>query len=259
MTQVSDKCMYKECDGTGLIHVIKSNSESLMRICRCRKDKEVTIKLQSANIPLDFMGCSVANFDLEVYRDESNKQKAEFVKHVANKFIENFNECKSYGKGLYLSSHMTGSGKSRLAVSIANDLIKRLNINVLYTSSINIFTEIKKTFSSNSEYKEHEVIKAYATAELLIIDDLGVEKASEWSESIFTQILEERMNNRKLTIFTSNIHIEDLSKRYPNGRVQSRIQKMTFPLAMPEESVRFQLSEKDNYKLFDEIFSKDID
>ena len=259
MTLASDKCIYKECDGTGYIHVIKSNMESVLRICHCQKEREVTIKLQSANIPLDFLEASVGNFDLDVYIDKSNKLKAEFVKHVANKFIENYEECKLRGKGLYLSSHMTGSGKSRLAVSIANDLIKRSNINVLYTSSINIFTEIKKTFGSNSEYKEHEVIKAYTTAELLVLDDLGVEKASEWSESIFTQILEERMNNRKLTIFTSNIHIEDLSKRYPNGRVQSRIQKMTFPLAMPEESVRSQLSKKDNYKLFDEIFSKDID
>ncbi|MFD1032926.1 ATP-binding protein [Metaplanococcus flavidus] len=258
MTMVSDKCMYKECDGTGLIHVIDSNLESLMRICRCRKDREVTIKLQSANIPLDFIECSVENFEIEVYKDKSDKQKAKFVKHAASKFVENYDECKSLGKGLYLFSEMTGSGKSRLAVSIANDLIKKYNLNVLYTSSIDIFTEIKKTFGSDSEYKEHEVLKAYKMAELLIIDDFGVEKSSEWAESIFTQILEERMNNRKLTIFTSNIHTENLSKKFPMGRVQSRIQKMTFPLAMPEESIRLILSEKDNYKLFEEIFSKDI-
>lgn len=81
---------------------------------------------------------------------------------------------------------------------------------------------------------------------LLVIDDLGVEKVSDWSEEMFTQILDERMSNYRPTIITSNFSISQLSKKYKMGRVNNRIEKMAFPIAMPEESVRSKLAKKEN-------------
>lgn len=254
LDEVSDKCPYRQCDGTGLIVFKDELGEVKMAICKCRKEREILAKLQSAKIPLDFQGCTVKEFRTDIYQAKENQQKAGFARHIGIKFVENYNELKTRGKGLFLYSAATGSGKSRLAVSIANDIIQRLNINVLYISSSNMLNEIKKTFDNKNSFHEHDILDLYGNVELLIIDDFGVEKATEWSEGIFTQILEERMNNKKITIVTSNLSVEELSDKYPTGRIQGRIEKMTFPIAMPEESVRSALSRLENESVFNEIY-----
>ena len=225
-----------------------------MAICNCRQDKETLTKLKSAKIPLDLQNCTVNGFRIDIYQVEENRMKAGFAKRVATEFAEKFHEFKDQGKGLYLYSKTTGSGKSRLAVSIANDIIRRFDINVLYISSANMLNELKNTFDNKNGIRELDILNYYGNVEVLIIDDFGVEKASDWSESIFTQILEERMNNKKVTILTSNLSVEELSGKYPAGRIQSRIEKITFPLAMPEESVRSILAAEENEGIFEKIF-----
>lgn len=251
---VSDKCPYKQCDGSGYI-VLKNNlGEVKMAICNCRRDKELLTKFKFAKIPIDLQDCTVKEFRTDIYQVEVNRMKAEFAKRVATEFTENFHEFKDQGKGLYLYSKTTGSGKSSLAVSIANDIIRRLDVNVLYISSANMLNELKNTFDNKNGIRELDILNYFGNVEVLIIDDFGVEKASDWSESIFTQILEERMNYKKVTILTSNLSVEELSGKYPAGRIQSRIEKITFPLAMPEESVRSILAAEENEGLFNKIF-----
>ncbi len=225
-----------------------------MAICDCRQDREILTKLKSAKIPLDLQNCTVKGFRTDIYQVEENRMKAGFAKRVATEFTENFHEFKDQGKGLYLYSKTTGSGKSRLAVSIANGLIRRLDVNVLYISSVNMLNELKNTFDNKNGVREMDILNFYGNVEVLIIDDFGVEKATDWSESIFTQVLEDRMNNKKVTILTSNLSVEELSGKYPAGRIQSRIEKITFPLAMPEESVRSILATEENEGLFKKIF-----
>ncbi|WP_342540367.1 ATP-binding protein [Heyndrickxia sp. FSL K6-6286] len=253
LDEVSDKCPYKQCDGSGYI-VFKELGEVKMAICECRQDKELLTKFKFAKIPIDLQDCTVKEFRTDIYRVEENRMKAEFAKRVASEFTENFHEFKDHGKGLYLYSKTTGSGKSRLAVSIANDIIRRFDINVLYISSANMLNELKNTFDNKNGIRELDISNYYGNVEVLIIDDFGVEKASDWSESIFTQILEERMNNKKVTILTSNLSVEELSGKYPAGRIQGRIEKITFPLAMPEESVRSILAAEENEGIFEKIF-----
>lgn len=211
-------------------------------------------KLKSAKIPVDFQDCTIQDFRTDIYKAEENHRKAKFAKDVAVKFVENFDEFEQRGKGLYIFSKATGTGKSRLAVSIANDIIKHFSVNVLYISSVNMLNELKKTFDNKSGTHEIDLIIHYGNVDVLIIDDFGVEKATDWSESIFTQVLEERMNNKKITILNSNLTVEDLSNKYPTGRISSRIEKMTVPLPMPEESVRSSLAKEENESLFNKIF-----
>jgi DNA replication protein DnaC len=117
-----------------------------------------------------------------------------------------------------------------------------------------MLNELKKTFDNKNGLHEIDIINYYGKVEVLIIDDFGVEKATDWSESIFTKELEERMNSINITILTSNYSFEELSSKYPAGRIQSRIEKMNFPLAMPEESIRSLLAAEENENLFNKMF-----
>lgn len=160
------------------------------------------------------------------------------------------------GKGFYFYSQTKGSGKSLLSMIIANELIKRYELNALYISVVNMLTELKnKMNQSNSKVGVYDLIESFKKADLLILDDLGVEKATEWSEEILTQILDDRMNYRRPTIITSNVSVEGLERKYPAGRIKSRIEKLTFPLRLPEESVRETLSKQDNEKMAQMLFN----
>ena len=81
-------------------------------------------------------------------------------------------------KGLILVGN-NGVGKTHLACSIANELIKN-GIQIIYGTLINLLVELKNTYDVDNNISEMEIIKLYEKVDLLIIDDLGKEKPSEW-------------------------------------------------------------------------------
>lgn len=81
---------------------------------------------------------------------------------------------------------------------------------------------------------------------MLVLDDIGVEKMSPWVNEKFYSILNGRMIQKQITIFTSNCVIEQLAF---DERIINRIQKMALPVPFPEESVRSVLASAEN-KIF---------
>jgi DNA replication protein DnaC len=261
LTSISEKCPYLKCDGEGLIHLKNwSTGEEKMQECKCRQDKSHFKKLTIANIPEEFRGVTIASFDVSLYKDPESKQRAATAKRAAANFVKNFEAMRTQGKGLYLYSYEKGSGKSRLAASILNALCKvydsdKKPLRVLYSSAVNLLDEIRKTFGKDSKVSTSELIERIKNADVLVIDDLGVENVTDWVEQIFTTILEHRLTNKKVTIFTSNLSVDELDEKYKAGRVSSRIEKMAFPIYMPDERVRSHLAKKENEMLQDILFS----
>ncbi|MEK3977884.1 ATP-binding protein [Psychrobacillus sp. FSL K6-2836] len=241
----TSKCPYSLCDGNGSMHIVKEKAE-LLRECKCNFERRQKNKIKSAKVPQEYFDVTVGSYNIELYTQQSNTDKAMIAKRVAVKYVENFENMLQRGKGLFLYSETKGSGKTRLAISILNALIRKYQVNALYISSVNLLNEIKQTFQSVESIDTSRIIQTFKEVPLLVIDDLGVEKVSDWSEEMFTQILDERMSNYRPTIITSNFSISQLSKKYKMGRVNNRIEKMAFPIAMPEESVRSKLAKKEN-------------
>lgn len=226
--------------------------------CDCHKEREQRLQLsktlRNARIPEKFMDASISNFSLTVYENDEAKAAAAYGKRVAARFVENFEEVKEKGKGLYLHSNVKGSGKTRLMISIGNALFKKYKIVPLFISANDILNEIKSTFDSDKSTTD--VMNTFREAKLLLIDDFGVEEsknkrnpeANVWKERVITEILEHRMNNNLITLFTANIPISKLTSDtlYPAGRVESRVKKMAFEIQMPEYSVRDQEADLEN-------------
>lgn len=138
--------------------------------------------------------------------------------------------------GLYLYSNTKGSGKTRMAVSVANELIYDKKIQVKFATSLQILNEIKASWNKDgSQISESKLMNFLSTTEILIIDDFGVEKFHDWIDEKFNDIINYRYSNKKITIFTSNIKLDAL--RY-DDRIISRIKERTFQIPFPEESVR---------------------
>lgn len=257
LTKSSDKCIYKICDGTGFIHKEYENRSDLMEICRCREYNRLLRQIKSAGIPADYMHKTIKDFQSEIYGTAINRRIARYVLHGVTSYLEQFNKFKEMGTGFYIHSQTKGSGKSLLSIIIGNELIRRYKMKAIYISTINMLGEIKgKMFTNNPEVSAYNQIESIKKAELLILDDLGAEKATEWSEETLTQILDDRMNYRGPTIISSNVTMEQLERKYTGGRINSRIAKMTFPLSLPEESVREKLAKQENDKMAEMLFHK---
>ena len=130
---------------------------------------------------------------------------------VATDYIKNFREYFTQGKGLYLEGPC-GTGKTHLAIAIALAIINT-GVPVICKTSIDILGDIKRCYERNSEVTEEEVLEAYKTVDLLIIDDLGKEQTTEWSVPVLYSILNERYEALLPTIITTNYNTSALAEK----------------------------------------------
>jgi len=141
-----------------------------------------------------------------------------FESNTSNKKV--FNNLKDYSeklvngiekKGLILVGN-NGVGKTHLACSIANKLIEN-GIPVIYGTLINLLAELRNSYTTDNDISEIEIIKLYENVDLLVIDDLGKEKPSEWGiEKLFT-IINSRYENNLPVIITTNYNQNSLVQR----------------------------------------------
>lgn len=213
--------------------------------CGVLKKKRQNSLLTFANIPQAFADNRLSNFDLNVYKKQD--AMADKMK-VFQYYVDNFEEMQQQGRGLYLYSGAKGSGKTRMATSIANELLEK-DVQVKFATSIDIINAIKSTWEdkrSPQAENETDLLKALQDADLLIIDDFGTEKVKDWQAERWYSIINTRYVNKKPTIFTSNMSLKDLSY---DSRITSRIEEMAYQVVFPEESVRELISRKENKKL----------
>lgn len=145
------------------------------------------------------------NFDTFVVNDE-NKRAYE----IANRFVNNFEGARTEGYGIMFSG-TCGAGKTHIACSIAIELIKK-GIPVIYGTAITLLDKIKETYSENDK-SEAELLELYSNVDLLIVDDLGKEKPTEWVVEKLYYIINQRYENLKPTIITSNFDLSKLTER----------------------------------------------
>lgn len=242
LTAISDECPYHSCNGSGFIRVAQvENGEEVVRFkkCECMGVKQRPEIKRQSKIPLEYQNCTIKSFDIGLYQDQETARSA---KKAAVNFVTNFIAFQQQGKGVYLYSKTKGSGKTRLACSIANALIQTQKIQVKFLRTLDLLDMIKDTYKKNSGLSEKEVLDSIKYSKVLILDDIGAEKPTEWVCGIFLSLLDYRISNRLVTLFTSNVHKEKLKL---DERVVDRIYKMALDIHLPEESIRRLESEKE--------------
>lgn len=147
--------------------------------------------------------------------NNSNKKVFDNLKNYSEKLVKCIEK-----KGLILVGN-NGVGKTHLACSIANELIEN-GIPVIYGTLINLLAELRNSYDTENNISEMEIIKLYKNVDLLIIDDLGKEKPSEWGlEKVFT-IINSRYENNLPVIITTNYNQNSLLERLSlNGEIET--------------------------------------
>ena len=247
-----------KCGGCGwIIRHLHEHTETYSRIteyaipCECSGKLLANRRIEQAGIPQEFYSLTLSNFNLDLYTDGKQKEIATDALKKASTYVRNYSKMRQdiqNTKGLYIYSSKRGSGKTRLAASIANNLMKRENLNVVFITSIDLLSSIKKCYSRESEENENDVVNKYCTVNVLVIDDIGAEKSSQFVNEMFFRILDTRMKNFRTTIFTSNLSRDD--EKYED-RISDRLRRMTVEIKMPEESVRSRLGKEEEKGFFD--------
>lgn len=205
-------------------------------------------KLKFAEIPEKFKDMELSNFRADVYKLPKSKEAIREACNIVKVYMSNFEQQRLKGMGLYVFSKTKGSGKTRMIVSIANELIK--NYQVKFAPSTSIIKEIKNTYDKNSLISESKLLEDLANVDILIIDDFGAEKITEWVNERFYSIVNERYINQKVTIYTSN---ERLAELQYDERITSRIKEKVYEIAFPEESVREHIAVSNNEEILKRI------
>ncbi len=236
----TSKCPYNECDGYGISVIRLKDGSRKARPCKCYDDLIIKRRIKAANMPPEFENIKVNDFLTDIYSGK-NKSLAINAKKIVIGYITKFKSIKETGKGLFFYSEKKGSGKTRLAVGVGNALIKNCNQTVRFLTTIALLNKIKASF--DSEESTEGLIYEMSNVDVLILDDIGSEKPTEWVNNILFTIINDRMSAKKITIFTSNTAVELLNL---DERITSRIGKMTIPIKMPEQSIRDKQSRAEN-------------
>lgn len=128
----------------------------------------------------------------------------------------------NFDKNLVYISGQTGVGKTHLMKCMANELINQHKI-VLLTTSFAMHQDFVKSYACRDAEEKQTILEKYLTAQVLFIDDLGTElRQPNITVNYLYQVLNERKMNKKPTIITSNLNLDDIIDYY-DERIFSRV------------------------------------
>ena len=203
------------CKDTGFIEGKK---------CECFKRAEVQLVYKQSNIAPVLSDENFDHFDINVFEDSdarepgtlSAKELAQKAFDSAKDFVKYFDE--KFDNILYLGN--TGCGKTFLSNCIAKELLDTGH-SVIYLSASEFFKLCEEaTFHHDEEAAAYH--RELLDCQLLIIDDLGTEVSNSYTTSKFFECINERMVQRRPTIISTNLSLQQLANTY-SERTASRI------------------------------------
>lgn len=142
---------------------------------------------------------------------------------TALQFASQFAEAK--GKGLIFTGTV-GTGKTHLSAAIAWMLLNE-GSSVVYGTVATLLAKLRSTYNDD-KVDERQVFDKFVNCDLLIIDDLGKEKVTEWADQVMFEIINTRYERNKSLVITTNMRLSALQAKYENtgAALVSRILEM---------------------------------
>ena len=182
------------CAGSGWKTVPGTPDGGVTR-CDCQLRARGEALLAAARIPKRYEHCELSNFDFEGPR--SHLAHAHMV---ARRFVDEYPVDK---RGLLLVGN-AGTGKTHLAVGIAKALVREKGIDCVFYDYADLLKQIQNSYNSSEQTTELGLLRPVFEAEVLILDDLGSVRPTDWRWDTVRLILNTRYNDNRTTIITTN-------------------------------------------------------
>lgn len=196
-----------------------------------KRDRITAIKQQiSRNRAVGFSEAELQNFTFAA-DDKANPK----VSEIAQKYVQNFKKFRQEGKGLMLYGG-TGTGKTFIAACITNALLDRG-----YKCLMTNFPRVINTISGMYEGKQ-QYIDDLNNYQLLVIDDLAIERQTEYTAEIVQNVIDSRYLSGKPLIVTTNLTYKEFLNPVDirKQRLYSRLKQMCLPIEVKGEDRREQ-------------------
>lgn len=223
-----DSSICKICFGTGLEIVDGKGA----RPCSCRRKDSHSSLLERVKLPRRYENC---NFP--TYKPQTSQQERAY-KYAWKLAME----YPAVDQGLIFMGTV-GVGKTHLAVSILKGLTER-GFSCLFYEFGSLLKEIQDSYNSNTKSSELGVLFPVFNADVLVLDELGASKPTDWVRDTMAHIINTRYNDQKLTIFTTNYLDERKSDKEETledrigVRLRSRLYEMCKTVAISGDDFR---------------------
>ncbi len=210
--------------------------------CECahfrNKFAQVARAYQLANIPKKYQFKYLPDFKAEPNTPLEN------VKTIANYMIKDYLPSATR-TGLFLCGGV-GNGKTLLCCIILNELIFHYAISARYMNlSYQYFHRIRDTFTEGSETygKAMSFMEDFVNQNLLLIDDMGVQRNTDWEMEMLYNLIDRRYQEERITLITTNQNLEQMKDLF-DGRIFSRIKEMCTIVELQAGDYRESLATK---------------
>jgi len=181
------------CHDTHWKSIVADGVEQVVR-CDCWRGDLTKRLMADARIPPRF-----ARAELETFEHDMDTQRAAWRKATA--FVESFPVVE---RGLlFYGRH--GVGKTHLAIGILKACVRTKGARAFFFETRELLRLVRDTYNRSVEETEMEVLQPLLGADLLVLDDLGAERTSEWVQETLGLVVNTRYNANRPTIFTSNL------------------------------------------------------
>jgi DNA replication protein DnaC len=191
------------CEDSGLRLIVQPDGERYAQPCECRLQVRASRLLKRAAIPKRYEHCTLDTFE-PGYGQADQSLAAAYL--MARQFVSGY-PVTTEGRGLLLTGSV-GVGKTHLAVGIVQALITEKGVHALFCDYRELLKRIQESYNPQVASTELQILTPIFEAEVLILDELGAQKPTDWVWDTVALILNTRYNDKRTTLITTN---------YPNA------------------------------------------
>lgn len=242
-TENQYKC--RVCCDTGWVLMrqnIEDYGDNILFARACDKCKIQRRLADTTGIPSEYCDADLSKFKWDLYGVDMTQMRRiceDFVQHYQDRWVK-------ANKGLYLWSKVPGSGKTFLSSCLAQSVAIKYDLQMRFVTAADYLAAVGASY----KYDVIDSSAVYRSCSLLVLDDIGSQKQGDWQNQELYRLINARLQDGLITIYTSNYPIDQLNV---DERIKSRILRQSIVLQMPEKSIRNQQAQEQQSKFLADI------
>lgn len=197
------------CAGRGWV-VVDDGGAGSARPCSCRETGLGERLLAQAEVPERYRRCRLATFDTR-HGDARVHDQLVQARRLSELYVDGFFDPreKRFRESGLLFLGPPGVGKTHLAVAVLIELIERYRVRGRFVDFTALLRQIQATFDDPSAESKDRILRQVTGAEVLVLDELGARKPTDWAMDTLYHVINSRYTRRLPTLFTTNYRLAE--------------------------------------------------